>query len=190
MAPTAPTPQAPVRARLCVALLVLLGFALGCSEFVVIGIESELFFSIAYAVLTPVLAITTGRFRRFPLLVTYALVFCAANVAMAFAPSFEVLLGSRVMLGAVSGALLAVGVTYIPELVGAERTSIVISLVYAAFSVAMVIITSVGKMVAHALDWHLVMIGSLVLAVASAVSMAVLYTPLAPRASMPRTVSR
>lgn len=183
MAPTAPTPQAPVRVRLCVALLVLLGFALGCSEFVVIGIESELadafgvsltrvgelisFFSIAYAVLTPVLAITTGRFRRFPLLATYALVFCAANVAMAFAPSFEVLLGSRVMLGAVSGALLAVGVTYIPELVGAERTSIVIWLVYAAFSVAMVVITSVGKMVAHALDWHLVMIGSLVLAVAS-----------------------
>lgn len=32
----------PGRARLRVALLVLMGFALGCSEFIVIGIESNL----------------------------------------------------------------------------------------------------------------------------------------------------
>ncbi len=171
------------RARLCIALLTVLGFSLGCSEFVVIGIEAELaeafsvelarvgelisFFSIAYAVLTPVLAIATGRFRRFPLLAAYAALFCIGNVVMAFAPTFEILLASRVLLGAVSGALLALGVTYIPELVGVEKASMMISVVYAAFSVAMVLITSVGKMVAHALDWHLVMTGSLVLALAT-----------------------
>ena len=32
----------PARTKLCLALLVLLGFSLGCSEFVVIGIESDL----------------------------------------------------------------------------------------------------------------------------------------------------
>ena len=121
------------------ALLVVIGFSLGCSEFVVIGIEAELaeafrvplarvgelisFFSIAYAVLTPTLAIVTGRFRRYPLLVAYATLFCLANVVMAFAPTFELLLASRVLLGAVSGGLLALGITYIPELVGAERSS-------------------------------------------------------------------
>ena len=35
-------PARPAHARLCIVLLVLLGFALGCSEFVVIGIEPEL----------------------------------------------------------------------------------------------------------------------------------------------------
>ena len=176
-----------LRPRLCVALLTLLGFSLGCSEFVVIGIESELagafgvslsrvgelisFFSVAYAVLTPTLAITTGRFRRYPLLVTYAVLFCLANVAMTFAPSFEVLLASRVLLGAVSGALLGLAVTYIPELVGVERTSMTISVVYAAFSVAMVLITSAGKMVAHALDWRLIMWASLALAVATSLAL-------------------
>ena len=137
--------HSPAHARLCVDLLVVLGFSLGCSEFVVIGIESELaasfgvslsrvgelisFFSVAYAVLTPTLAITTGRFRRFPLLVAYTVLFCLANLAMTFAPTFEILLASRVLLGAVSGALLALGVTYIPELVGVERTSMTISVV-------------------------------------------------------------
>lgn len=166
---------------LCVGLLVLLGFSLGCSEFIVIGIEGNIAdafsvslaqagelissFAITYAVLTPVLAIATGRFRRFQLLVAYAVVFCAANLAQAVAPTFAVLLLSRVLIGAVSGAFLAVGVTYIPELLGPERMSMGISVVYAAFSVAMVIATSAGKMVAELLTWRIAMWASLVLAV-------------------------
>lgn len=166
---------------LCVGLLVLLGFSLGCSEFIVIGIEGNIAdafsvslaqagelissFAITYAVLTPVLAIATGRFRRFQLLVAYAAVFCAANLVQAMAPTFAVLLLSRVLIGAVSGAFLAVGVTYIPELLGPERMSMGISVVYAAFSVAMVIATSAGKMVAELLTWRIAMWASLVLAV-------------------------
>ncbi|HIU05882.1 MAG TPA: MFS transporter [Candidatus Coprousia avicola] len=185
--PASATAPSPWRARLSIALLVALGFSLGCSEFVVIGIETELadafgvtlsrvgelisFFSVAYAVLTPTLAITTGRFRRYPLLAVYVALFCLGNVAMTFAPTFEILLAARVLLGAVSGALLALGVTYIPELVGVERTSMTISVVYAAFSVAMVFITSAGKMIAHTLDWHLVMVASLALAVATSAAL-------------------
>lgn len=161
------------RAGLCVALLVLLGFSLGSSEFAVIGIEPELSeafgvslarvgeliscFSITYAVCTPLLAVATGRFRRFTLLVAYAAIFALSNLAMALSPTFEVLLASRIMLGAVSGAFLAVGVTFIPELVEAKSASLVISVVYAAFSVAMVVATSAGKMLAQAAGWHAVM---------------------------------
>lgn len=176
------------RTLACIALLVVLGFSLGFSEFAVIGIEPELagafdvtlsrvgelisFFSVAYAVLTPVLAVTTGRFRRFTLLAVYLAIFCVANVMMTLAPTFEVLLAARVLLGAVSGALLAVGVTFIPELVGVHRMSMMISVVYAAFSVAMVVATSVGKIVAETLDWHAVMIIALVLALAVSIAMA------------------
>ncbi|MBW3082352.1 MFS transporter [Bifidobacterium phasiani] len=168
------------RTVVCIALLVVLGFSLGFSEFAVIGIEPELaeafdvplsrvgelisLFSVAYAVLTPVLAVTTGRFRRYTLLTVYLAAFCVANVMMALAPTFEILLAARVLLGAVSGALLAVGVTFIPDLVGVRRMSMMISVVYAAFSVAMVVATSVGKIVAETMDWHAVMVIALVLA--------------------------
>ena len=179
------------RRRQCVALLVLLGFSLGFSEFVVIGVEPDIadslgvslaqagelisFFAVTYAVLTPVLALSTGRFRRFQLLVAYSVVFVLANLVQALAPGFGVLLASRVLIGAVSGALLAVGVTYIPELMGAGRTSMVISVVYAAFSVAMVVATSAGKAVAELLDWRLAMWAALVLSVVTcAVLLAVL----------------
>ena len=194
-APAAPaTPAKPVRpahARLCIVLLVLLGFALGCSEFVVIGIEPELardfgvslaqvgqlisLFSITYAVLTPILALVTGRFRRFQLLVAYSVVFVLGNLAAMLAPTFEVLLASRVLLGACSGGLLAVGVTCIPELVGSDRVSMTISVVYAAFAMAMVVVTSAGRLVASYLDWHVAMAGTLALAAASCVALAAVF---------------
>ena len=171
----------PARTNLCLALLVLLGFSLGCSEFVVIGIESDLatelgvslattgqlisVFALIYAIATPVLALSTGRFRRYQLLVCYSIVFVLGNLVMALAPNFQVLFASRIILGSVSGALLAVGVTYIPELLSPQQTSLAISVVYGAFSVAMVFVTSIGKFVADTLDWHVAMYGTLTFAV-------------------------
>ena len=174
---SASTAISPARARLCMALLVLLGFSLGCSEFVVIGIESDLaaelgvslstagqlisVFALTYAVATPVLALSTGRFRRYQLLVAYCLIFVAGNVVAAMASTFEMLMVSRVLMGAVAGALLAVGVTYIPELLSPKQTSMGISVVYGAFSVAMVVVTSVGKILADTVGWHVAMEGAL-----------------------------
>lgn len=169
-------------AKLCIALLVALGFSLGCSEFVVIGIQPELAsgfnvslaqtgllmsaFSITYAVATPVLALTTGRFTRRTLLIVYCALFVIGNIVSVFATSFEMLLAARVLIGLVSGALLAVGTTFIPDIAGMKRISMCVSLVYAAFSVAMVIVTSVGRFVAATWEWHYVMVGTLVMAVA------------------------
>ncbi len=171
------------RAKLCVGLLVLLAFSLGCTEFAVIGIEPELcdafgaslaevgrlisLYAITYAVSTPVLALVTGRFRRFSLLLAYAAVFVAGNVLAAFATSLALMCAARVVCGLVSGALLALGVTFLPELVDEKRTSLAVAVVYAAFSVAMVLATSAGKMLASALGWRSVMVASLVFAVVS-----------------------
>lgn len=175
------------RVAICVILLTLLGFSLGFSELVVIGIEPELaeafdvslshvgelisVFSVAYAICTPLLAITTGRFRRFHLLIAYFALFCVANAVAAMAPTFGVLIVARILLGTVSGALLALGVTYIPELVGVQHMSLVLSVVYSAFSVAMVIATPTSKIIADAFNWHAAMTVALVFAVIVSVSL-------------------
>ncbi len=180
-APTkAPAGLSPARKRLCVGLIVLLAFSLGCTEFAPIGIETELaaafgvslaevgrlisVFAITYAAATPTIALLTGRFRRFTMLVIYAVVFLVGNVAGGFATSIDALYASRVICGCVSGAFLAVGVTYLPELVDPRKTSLAVAVVYAAFSVAMVLATSAGKMLADALDWRAMMVACLVLA--------------------------
>jgi MFS transporter, DHA1 family, inner membrane transport protein len=171
----------PARARFCLILLVLLGFSLGASEFVVIGIESDLaeelnvslstvgqlisLFALPYAVMTPILALTTGRFKRYQLMIAYSLLFCAGNLVSSLAQSFEVLLAARILIGSVSGSLLAVGVTFIPELADESHRSLVISCVYGAFSVAMVVVTSIGKILADTVGWHAAMDGTLAFAV-------------------------
>ena len=176
------TPSSPCitpRALVCILLIIALGFSLGFTEFIVIGIQSELAgnfgvslaqtgllisaFSVTYAIATPVLALGTGRIRRRVLLIWYAALFCVGNAASLTATTFEMLLIARVLAGLVSGALLAVAVTYIPELVRMDRISMCISLVYAAFSVAMVISTSFGKYVAATTSWRYAMVAALVL---------------------------
>ena len=73
-----------VRTKLATVALVIVGFALGFAEFIVIGITPDIaeeygislasagnlvgFFAISYAVSTPIIVLSTGRFRRFPLL--------------------------------------------------------------------------------------------------------------------------
>lgn len=172
----------PARSKACVATLILLGFALGCSEFMPIGIESELatdfnmplstigqlvsLFALPYAIMTPVLALSTGRFKRYHLLVVYCCIYCLGNLVSAFAFNFATLLTARIMMGCICGALLAVGTTYIPELVGTKKMGMVISMVYGAFSVAMVAATSIGKICADTVGWHVAMFGTLFVAVA------------------------
>lgn len=73
------------RTKLATVALVIVGFALGFAEFIVIGITPDIaeeygislasagnlvgFFAISYAVSTPIIVLSTGRFRRFPLFV-------------------------------------------------------------------------------------------------------------------------
>ena len=81
------------RTKLATVALVIVGFALGFAEFIVIGITPDIaeeygislasagnlvgFFAISYAVSTPIIVLSTGRFRRFPLFVTFLAVFNA-----------------------------------------------------------------------------------------------------------------
>lgn len=192
----------PARRWLTYALLVLLGFSLGCSEFVVIGIEPELaeafgcslaqvgdlisFFALAYAIATPLLAIFTSQFRRSRLFVIYLIVFVICNSASMTASAFGVLLASRVIMGAVSGALLAVATTYIPELLGPKHSSIGISVIYAAFSIALVLATSVGRFIVEYFTWHFAMEAAFVFALVSAILL-IIAIPKSPQAKSAKT---
>ena len=78
------------------------------------------------------------------------------------------------------------GVTYIPELLSPQQTSLAISVVYGAFSVAMVFVTSIGKFVADTLDWHVAMYGTLTFAVLIC-SALVAFMPRAGQTDEPAT---
>ena len=103
-----------------------------------------------------------------------------SNFVSATAPTYEVLLISRIVMGAVSGPLLAVATTYVPDLLGAHRSSIGISIIYAAFSIALVLATSAGRFIVEYLTWQVAMDAAFVFALVSAV----LLTIFVPHASI------
>lgn len=152
--------------KLATVALVTVGFALGFAEFIVIGITPDIaevygvslasagnlvgYFAVAYAVSTPAIVLSTGRFRRFPLFVAFLLVFNAGNVLAIAAPSYETLTLARILTAVVSGVTLSTVMTFINDIVPREKTARIISFVYAGFSVASVLGTPVGTLLADA----------------------------------------
>ena len=182
-------PRETGRSRVAVFVLLALSFALGCTEFTIIGIEPDIatslgadlslvgnlvgYFAIVYAVCTPLLAVFTGRFRRYWLMLVYLVVFNVGNLCTMLAPSYAVLAVGRVLTAAVSGALLATSLTFVPELVPSRRVAPVVSLVYTGFSIASVLGVPAGKLICGAFGWNVAFGVAAGLAVAVSVALVV-----------------
>ena len=154
------------RTKLATVALVTVGFALGFAEFIVIGITPDIaeiyqiplsdagnlvgYFAVAYAVSTPIIVLSTGRFRRFPLFVIFLIVFYVGNILAILAPSYEVLMLARICTAIVSGVTLSTVMTFINDIIPQEQAPRIISFVYAGFSVASVLGTPIGPLLSDA----------------------------------------
>lgn len=154
------------RTKLATVALVTVGFALGFAEFIVIGITPDIaeiyqiplsdagnlvgYFAVAYAVSTPIIVLSTGRFRRFPLFVIFLIVFNVGNILAILAPSYEVLMLARICTAIVSGVTLSTAMTFINDIIPQEQAPRIISFVYAGFLVASVLGTPIGTLLSDA----------------------------------------
>ena len=154
------------RTKLATVALVTVGFALGFAEFIVIGITPDIaeiyqiplsdagnlvgYFAVAYAVSTPIIVLSTGRFRRFPLFVIFLIVFNVGNILAILAPSYEILMLARICTAIVSGVTLSTVMTFINDIIPQEQAPRIISFVYAGFSVASVLGTPIGTLLSDA----------------------------------------
>lgn len=154
------------RTKLATVALVTVGFALGFAEFIVIGITPDIaeiyqiplsdagnlvgYFAVAYAVSTPIIVLSTGRFRRFPLFVIFLIVFNVGNILAILAPSYEVLMLARICTAIVLGVTLSTVMTFINDIIPQEQAPRIISFVYAGFSVASVLGTPIGTLLSDA----------------------------------------
>lgn len=154
--------ESSARTALATVALVTVGFALGFAEFIVIGITPDIasdydvplssagnlvgYFAVAYAVSTPIIVLSTGRFRRFPLFMVFLAIFNIGNILAVLAASYEMLLVARILTAMVSGVTLSTVMTFINDIIPREKTARIISFVYAGFSVASVLGTPIGTL--------------------------------------------
>ena len=171
--------------NLPVTILVALSFMLGMSEFIMVGIlpaiaaglkVSEVtvgnlvsLFALVYAPVTPLGSALSARFPRFATHLTLVGVFLLGNVLCAFAPNYGVLVIARILIALVSGTLVAIAMTYAPDVTTERYRTKFIAWVFSGFSIASVVGVPVGTWVANVFGWrwafHLVNVLTVVLIV-------------------------
>jgi MFS transporter, DHA1 family, inner membrane transport protein len=103
---------------------------------------------------TPLTALTT-RFPRKPLMITTLLIFAAANVLAAIAPSYEFLVAVRIVAGLAHGVFWAVAGPYAARLVAPNQLNRAISITNAGGTFAFILGIPFGTAIGHALGWQL-----------------------------------
>lgn len=156
--------------NLPVVMLIASSFMLGMSEFIMVGILPDIaadlkisevtvgnlvsLFAFVYAPVTPLGSALSARFPRFATHLTLIGIFLAGNILCAFAPNYAVLVVARIMIALVSGTLVAVAMTYAPDVTTDRFRTKFIAWVFSGFSIASVVGVPIGTWVANTFGWR------------------------------------
>lgn len=111
-------------------------------------------FAIAYAIASPLLAVATGRWERRRLLVAALLVSAAGNALAAVAPTYELLLASRVV-GALGAAVFTPVATAVATALNPpERRGRAVAMVFGGLTFALVLGVPAGSLLGGALGYQ------------------------------------
>lgn len=151
--------------------LFLLTFVLGTSEFVMVGLLSEValdmkitisaagslvtFFALSFAIGTPVFTALFSRFSKYPLILTLIGVFIVGNIITAISGSYGLLLVSRVITAVVTGVLIALAMAVASETMPTDKRGPVISIIFTGFTVASVLGVPLGTFIGQWGGWSM-----------------------------------
>lgn len=119
-----------------------------------IGLLVTIFALTVVVTAVPLTSLTT-RFPRKPLMIMLLGVFAVAMVLGAVAPTYEVLVASRILAGAAHGLFWSVTAPYASRLVPREQLARAISVTAAGGTAAFIFGVPLGTALGHALGWRL-----------------------------------
>ncbi|MCT4486829.1 MFS transporter [Levilactobacillus parabrevis] len=151
-------------------VFVLVAFMLGCNEFIVVGVLSDIakeyripvatvgylvtIFATVYAVSTPFITVLTSRFSRYKTLMTLMGIFLVGNTLSGFAMNYPVLLLSRIITAVVAGAIISLIMTFASSIAPREKRASLVSWIFAGFSIASVFGVPIGTAISTSYSWH------------------------------------
>lgn len=170
---TLASPAADARGSLHPGVLSLAvgAFAIGVTEFIVVGILPAIarelrvsldaagslvsLYALALAVGTPLAVLGLGRFSRKAVLVALMTVFLTGNLVAALSHSYAMLLAGRVMTAVAHGAFFGIGATVAAALAPKGQTGRAISVMFAGLTLAMVLGVPLGSFLGNLMGWRL-----------------------------------
>lgn len=159
------------RTHACV--LALGTFAVGTDAFVIAGLLPDIgddlgisvgaagqlvsVFSLAYALLSPVLAALTSRWSRRKVLITALAVFAVGNVVTALAPTYALVLAARVVAAAGAAMFTPNAGATAATLAGPENRGRAIAIVTVGLTGSLALGAPLGTAIGDALGWQATM---------------------------------
>ena len=151
-------------------ILTLAAFAIGTAEFVIAGILPQIATSLsitegqagylisAYALAIviggPILTIYLARFNKKMVLIGLMALFIIGNVLSALAPSYPLLLASRVIAGLVQGPFYGIGAVVATNLVSEKIAGRAVGQMFSGLTLANVLGVPAGTWVSLQFGWH------------------------------------
>ncbi|EGO95016.1 MFS transporter, partial [Acidiphilium sp. PM] len=156
--------------KLPLLALIVASFAIGTSEFVIVGLVPDLardfsvsipragFLVSAYALGvsfgSPFLAVLVGRWPRRAALLGLMGVFVLGNALCALAPGYDTMLAARVVTSLSHGAFFGIGSVVAAELAPREKRARAVALVFLGLTLANVLGVPAGTILGQAAGWR------------------------------------
>ena len=155
---------------LALLALTIGAFAIGTTEFVIVGLIPTIadnlaislpsagllvsFYALGVAVGAPVLTTLTGKVPRKTLLVALMALFTVANLLAWRAPGYGTLIAARVLIGMAHGVFFSVGSIIATNLVPKDKSGSAIATMFSGLTVAFVTGVPLGTIVGQHFGWR------------------------------------
>jgi DHA1 family inner membrane transport protein len=170
--------------------LTLSAFAIGTTEFVIVGLIPTIaaslgvsvpsagllvsLYALGVAVGAPVLTALTGGIPRKQLLLGLMVLFTIGNLLAWLSPGYATLMGARVLTGLAHGVFFSIGSTIATGLVPKEKAASAIALMFSGLTVALVTGVPLGTFVGQTFGWQATFLGVALLGAVAVAGIALL----------------
>ena len=155
---------------LLILTLTLLTFVLGTSEFIIVGILTDISsslhmtnakagtlvsaFAITFAIATPLVMSATSHFPKRKWMLFLIGSFIVLNALCVISTSYIMLLALRIMTAIVTGVLISLAMIVASETMPIEKRGIAISFVFGGFTLANVVGVPLGTVISEWYGWN------------------------------------
>ena len=150
--------------------LTLSAFAIGTTEFVIVGLVPTVaadlgvdlpsagllisLYALGVAIGAPVLTALTGRWNRKTVLLSIMSLFVAGNLLAWQAPDYNSLIIARILTGLAHGVFFSIGSTIATGLVSKEKEASAIAIMFTGLTVALVTGVPLGTWIGQTFGWR------------------------------------
>ncbi|WP_442967643.1 MFS transporter [Psychrobacter sp. PP-21] len=150
--------------------LTLSAFAIGTTEFVIVGLVPTIaadlgvslpsagllvsLYAVGVAIGAPILTALTGRWNRKIVLMSLMGLFVIGNLLAWQAPSYETLILARILTGLAHGVFFSIGSMIATSLVSKEKEASAIAIMFTGLTVALVTGVPLGTWIGQHFGWR------------------------------------